>query len=107
MNNITYNKKLEMIYIQEFKGVSQYSNQYHFIRLLKIKHLSQFHKLYGKCFDCIPFDEFNENLECGDIVEVIFDKHSPRKNPQIFELKPTGKNIFKMNDSKLIDFDEE
>ena len=97
-----------MVYLQEFKGISKYNNQYHFIRLLGIQYIPQLHnKLYGKCFDCIPPYKFNENLECGDIIEVIFDKHSTHKNPQFYELKPTGKNIFKMNDSKLIDFDEE
>ena len=95
MLNITYNKIIKMVFIQEIKGISKYGNDYHFIKLLKIEYIKQVNKVLGKCFDCIPYYGYNIELECGDIVEVIFDKHSTRKNPQIDELSKTGENIFK------------
>lgn len=103
MVSITYSKKNIMIYIREIKGISKYGNNYHYIQLLKAQYTDQVNKILGKCFDCIPNSMINLNLECGDIVEVIFDKHSNRKNPQIYEIEPTGENIFKMlNHDELI-----
>ena len=95
MFEISYNKKIKMVYIEEIKGKSQYGNNYHFIKLLKVENKDQYNKLIGKSFDCFPYNTNTDNFECGDIVEVIFDNHSPRKNLQIHDLQKTGQNIFK------------
>lgn len=100
MIELEHNKKIKMLYIQEIKGISQYGNNYHFIKLLKIGQNTKSNKIEGKCFDCLPYYSNTNKFECGDIVEVIFDNHWNKKNPQIHDIEKTGENIFKS--SKLL-----
>ena len=39
MIEITYNKKIKMVYIEEIKGKSKYGNNYYFIKLPVSSHI--------------------------------------------------------------------